>query len=511
MSRLPRDQEITPERLRDCDVLVIKTPTSRYSREEVAAVVDFVRSGGGLLMIGDHTNVFNMGTYLNDVARNFGFTFRHDLLFSNEKSPYEEAYRKPAAPHPIVEHLPPTDFAVSCSVDPGRSWGRAVVLGTGLWSLPSEYHIENYHPFPQHRPEMRYGPFVQLWATRAGRGRVVAFTDSTIFSNFCIFQPGKAELMFGMVEWLNHKSAFRYPGLVLAPIGALLLAAGAWMARRREVAWLTLLGAGLFGWVVGGSVVAAIGLVRMPVPEIERPMTRVVIDRTTSNVPLGKGAYVQDALGFGMFEQWIGRLGYLTMRRSGSEAFSGDALVVLHPSLPASDEFRRQLVDFVARGGRLLVVDSSENTRSTANNLLWPFGLSVIRPERWKGEVSLGKGWPTVPVDLTYEIAGGEPIAWMGEGERVVGARTSFGEGQVTAISFGSVFYDNRMGEAEWMTQPDQSLRERYDVLFAVVRSAVSGDPIGPPPVHAAEVKPPQLRPKRPALSLPKRRPLGRH
>ena len=81
MSQLLQDKPIDDAALEQCDILIIKTPTSRYAPEEVEAVVRFVQQGGSLLMIGDHTNVFNMNTYLNDIARHFGFTFRNDLLF----------------------------------------------------------------------------------------------------------------------------------------------------------------------------------------------------------------------------------------------------------------------------------------------------------------------------------------------------------------------------------------------------------------------------------------------
>ena len=91
------------------------------------------------------------------------------------------------------------DYAGSCSIDPGTSRGRPFFADTGLWNMGPEYHHDNFFPFPQHCPEMRYGPFIQGWTTRYGQGRVTAFTDSTIFSNFCVGQPGKSELMLGMV------------------------------------------------------------------------------------------------------------------------------------------------------------------------------------------------------------------------------------------------------------------------------------------------------------------------
>ena len=192
MSQLLESDPIDDATLARCDVLVIKIPNIRYSKDEVEAIVRFLRAGGGLLLIGDHTNLDRSSAYMNDITRSFGFTFRDDLLFGSESSPFEEHHETPHAPHPAAQHLPWFDFAVSCSIDPGWSQGRPVVVETGLWSMTSDYHMSNYHPYPQHCPEMRYGAFIEAWAVRCGQGRAIAFGDSTIFSNFCLFQPGKS-------------------------------------------------------------------------------------------------------------------------------------------------------------------------------------------------------------------------------------------------------------------------------------------------------------------------------
>ena len=47
----------------DCYVLILKVPTTRYKPEEVAVVRDFVDNGGGLLLIGEHTD-YNGGFVL---------------------------------------------------------------------------------------------------------------------------------------------------------------------------------------------------------------------------------------------------------------------------------------------------------------------------------------------------------------------------------------------------------------------------------------------------------------
>ena len=51
---------------------MVKVPTSRYAPDEIMAIERFVESGGGLMLVGEHTSVFNTGVYINDIARIFG-------------------------------------------------------------------------------------------------------------------------------------------------------------------------------------------------------------------------------------------------------------------------------------------------------------------------------------------------------------------------------------------------------------------------------------------------------
>jgi len=491
MSRLAQSDRISDQSLARCDVLVIKIPTERYTPDEIRAVVRFVRSGGGVLFVGDHTNVFYSTTYLNELTRPFGFVFRHDVLF-RIGSPYVELHEWPAVPHPIVQHLPPTHFAGSCSIDPGRSWGRAAVTGTGLWSAPPDYHAENtFFPQAEYRPVMRYGAFVQLWATGHGKGRVLAFGDSTVFSNFSIFEPGKAEFFVGMLEWLNRRSALddarlRVPLAVLGLVAAVtLLAAGLLMARAAGVAWPGLVGAGVLGWTLASMAVVEVHRASMPRPKPVRPMVRVMVDRTVSEVPLSLGGFTEpDGRSYALFEQWIWRLGYSSQRASGQEAFAGDALVVICPTRSVTREFREGLVEYVAAGGNVLIVDSPDVAGSTANSLLWPFKMGVNHAVSPKGELRLADDWPGLEIQASCEILGGEPFMWVGD--TPVAARADYGKGSVMVIGFGSLLNDNGMGMS-WMRDPDAELLTRFDVLFALVEALVEGRPVAAPPPRRSE------------------------
>lgn len=492
MSRLLEKDKIDEQTLAGCDVLVIKTPTARYSPDEVKAVLQFVEQGGGLLLIGDHTNIDRMGTTMNDIARRMGFIFRDDLLFGFGDSPYDQHYEFPATPHPIVQHLPPMDFAVSCSIDPGYSRGRAAVANTGLWSMGPDYHADNYHPVPQHCPEMRYGAFVQVWAAPYGRGRAVAFTDSTIFSNFCVFQPGKAEMMLGMVEWLNHAAPPVNPRPWLLLLGLVPLALGLWKVRGRPQAWLVLLAAGACGWVVASTAVTAAQRWAMPTPQCVRSQMRVVIDRNISNAPLSEGPDTTgNGAGYGLLEQWIPRLGCYTVREKGAAVFSGNALVVICPERSVSDEFREQITNYVHNGGKLLVIDSPENTSSTANSLLWPFGLSIHHDRAWKGQLSTTTQLPMLDVTQANEVVGGTPVAKLDK--LPVIATAKYGDGAVMAIGCGSLWNDKRMGE-HWMLEPNATVKARYNVLFALLELILEDKPLPGPPAEG---------PKKPAADLP--------
>jgi hypothetical protein len=471
-------------------VLVIKTPTEPYRSDEAAAVARFVARGGGVLMIGDHTNCDRWSTNLNGVARPFGFQFRYDILFP-VGSPYVERIEPPAIPHPVLQDVGPFHFAGTCSIDPGTSLGRAVVLTTGKWSLPPNYHAENYFPQAEYRPDMRYGAFIQLWSTRYGRGRVLAIADSTLFSNFCTFEPGKSELMLGMLEWLDRRSVFDSGPvrllfwLVLGLAAVASLGVAAWLVVGRianpsgkgDVGRILLfVSAGLLGWTVASLAVPAIHRAAMPPPPIVRPLTRVVVDRTASEVPLCLNGFTNESdKGYGLLEQWIPRLGYFPSRRSGREALSGSALLILCPTRPTSDDYRNRLADYVAAGGRLLLIDSPESSGTTANSLLYRFGLVVKVAPGVQGELKSSDSWPAIPVQRTFEIEGGRPILWVGK--TPVASVVTFGKGSVLALGCGSLLNDTGMG-LRYNIAPDAKLLTRFDLLYALLRAGVTGQPL---------------------------------
>ena len=469
MSRLMT--AIDEKTLNNCDVLIVKVPTSRYTSQEISIIQDFVKNGGGLMLIGEHTNVFNSGTYINDIADKFGFRFRYDCLFDIDKT-FEQLYNRPLVPHPIIQYMPSLNFAVSCSIEPETGIGRAAIRSTGLKNLTADYHVSNYYPQVENLAQMRYGAFTQLWTNHYGKGRVAAFTDSTIFSNFATFEPGKTELMLGMIEWLNYENTkFNITALLLVS-GSIIFIIAVALSRKLNSVWLMLITSTLLGWSAASVSAKTIHKYSIPAPKAKRPMINVTIDRTICDSPLPISGFISGQKnGFGIFERWILRLGYFTSRKEGREAISGDLVVFMYPNLSVPDKFREILVDYVTNGGKILILDSPENTGSTANSLLYPFGINIMQTISQSGQLKTPVNWPTTSITSAYQIEGAEPFLRINN--IPIGVSMNFGNGTVTVISFGSKFSDASMGITGDVV-PNIEQRKIFDLEFNIIKKIIS-------------------------------------
>lgn len=468
MSR--QTEPLTEAALAGTDVLVLKVPSIAYSPAEIKLVMDFVERGGGVLLLGEHTSVYGSGPYLNALADKFGFRFRYDCAFGID-SVFDQLYKPPLLPHPIVQHMPPMEFATSCTID-ARATGQTVIQAAGLKNLNANYHVSNFYPQTADQPQMRYGAFVQLLAVRHGEGRVAAFSDSTIFSNFCVFEPGKTDVMLGMLEWLNHRGGVRL-NAPLAIVAFVMLIAAIVLSCQWQGNWLLMLAAGTLGWALSVPLVQAANRAAMPEPRPHSPMVRVGIDRTICDAKLPKNGFIAGrTTDFGQFERSILRLGYFTFRAAGDELADANVIVFLKPNLNISRKFKDQLKRYVAGGGKMLVMSSSENV-PTASKLVHQFGLEFKPPYGpLAGKLTVPDGWPAPTVESSIEVTGGEPFARLNG--RPVGTRIKYNKGEVWAIGFATRFTDNQMGFIADVT-PKGELVPVFEYVFTLLRTIAEG------------------------------------
>lgn len=215
----PEDyNEITPD-----DTLIIKTPTVDFSPAIIKSIQSFVKDGGGLFLIGDHTNLYDMNRRLNEIAAPMGVSFRYDATYdlhstnlTNFDSRYKEIYLSQ-----IGSALDEYKFATSCSIK-SNVLSQKVIVGNSLASEQLDLsHINFFGDLSLSESEM-FGLFEQCTATNYGKGRIVAFADSTTFSSYSVFMHNNPELIVSIINYLGEKNTFNY-ALVLSTLLLLLI------------------------------------------------------------------------------------------------------------------------------------------------------------------------------------------------------------------------------------------------------------------------------------------------
>ncbi len=469
----------TPELLADYDVLIIKTPTAPFAPEEIDAIEAWVRAGGGLFLIGDHTNVFGTSSYLNPLARRFGLRFLYDSTYDLATLRVTLYERPRLLAHPAVLEMPPFLFATSCTLQ-APLLADSVMTGYGLRALPVDYATRVFFPDKEKERDYPFGLFLQSAAVQHGRGRVVAFTDSTVFSNFTMFIPGKPEYFLGVMNWLNH--AGRWPWLDGAlAVAALLAAGGAVLVGQgleRPRAMVSALGGLLLAAAVGPWAGLQVARAGYPLPAPHTDYTRIAFEGEHSRItlPTTPAASSPD-VSFQTFYVWTQRLGYVpALAPTLEEALErGQVLVVIAPARPFDRAEVAAIEEFVAGGGRLLVLaEAQEGSRTAgiANQILAPFGLRLEPRRPATGTVHNAAGEAQGRLQVSGAVGGGEPLLLL-EGQMPVVGLARHGHGLVVAATFSQPFSDREMGSTSVV--PTAQQRFLFEIEFWLLRGLVNG------------------------------------
>lgn len=463
-------ERIDDQLLQDVAVLVLKTPTSPYEDAEVDAIVRFVERGGGLWLVGDHTNVFGMSANLNQVATRFGLRYRYDAVI-DLKTNGRQLYRRPKLfAHPVVRHLPPLHMATSSSMV-GPVTGRRVMVGTTLLSDRLDYSVNSF--FGDFKPDVSesFGSMLQSVAVERGRGRVLGFSDSTIFSNFFMFIRGKPELALGSITWLARANRFPFARPVILVLGgAALLAAG--LALRRSPRWpglATLAASAVASFAVTARALDAWTERFSAFPHPMRPLPHVVFERgrTDWHIPDFSELPEKSPGSFHTFYVWTQRVGYMPVTRLFEDCFDGsEVLVFLNPRIHFEPDEVRELEAWVRAGGRALVMDTPHARHSTANALLSPFGM---RFEGAEVESVLVRDAATKDSVATFghaaPVVGGDPLLTLPEGGAVLSIARA-GLGKVVALHASDCFSDAVLGTTSEV--PDSAELALYRLEFRI-------------------------------------------
>ena len=435
---------------------------------EVAAIDRFVRRGGGLLLVGDHTNLLGMGTHLNALSARYGIRFRYDSVSDGLTGGFVDDFGPRIGRHVGALHVDHLQFMTSCSLQISGD-AESVLAADECRREPHDYAGSSFFGRRGAHPEMEHGRTVLAAIVRVGRGRIAAFTDSTVWSSFAVFSFDREKLAMDLVRLLNREpSPYAMPvrglavaaglaalvfGLKLASRGlalpaVALMLAGSWAGmaaseglHRRIYAWPepnARIDEVTFLWQGGACAFPPVLGTPDSVPLDRSYDTLLVAVQRLGLVPRVAYTYDEDLLGP-----------------------STRAMFVVAPVNPPPPETVARLREFVRAGGSLIVMDDSRiGERGSARVYLDPFDASLT----YHGpEGAEGNARPHVHI-------GGMEAVPVPSGAAFVARKTS-GRGQVVYVWDAADFSRNGLGHC--FARPWKSARARYDVIFALLRDVL--------------------------------------
>lgn len=231
-------------------VLILKCVTRPYSASECDAILQFLAEGHGLLLISEHTDLYDMGANLNPIAEQLGYRYLPTGIqdvYSDTRGTLTKRGEFPAV---IARFLTGNyQWETACSME--KLQGKNTVFELRSW--PSNFaHYENETaPFYLNRIfsddlvlNCQFHRFLVMAGVKYGDGKAILWTDSTPFNNGLIGSGEHAQLFISMVEYVGSKDSFTkafMPFLLLA-LALLSLAVN----RKRPVKILILLALLLF-------------------------------------------------------------------------------------------------------------------------------------------------------------------------------------------------------------------------------------------------------------------------
>ena len=474
-------EELTPALLSQYDILILKNATLPYSPAEIEAIVDFVKKGGGLYLMSEHTNVFGNSTYLNPIAEQFGFSFRYDVLFDIEKK-FEQLYYPPRLlPHPVVQNMPYFCFKVSCTIQPVSTHCEPIMISQGAKALDIYYPSGNFYPQVKDHTYMPFGSFLQMVGVKTGKGRVIGFTDSTTYSNFEAFIAGKPELLLGALNWLNRENRWHWLRLLCLTLATLCGALGVRILipeKKTELFYLCLVVLAVFCLSYALLICQSIAHMTYPLPQPSTPYTKVVFEQEHGDYELPlKGFTKEREKSFEVFYQWVLRVGYYPFTGSTLEEDLKNAaiLIIINPHRRFRSDELAQVDTYLQQGGRLLLMDGASNNDSTANELLAPFGMKIVRENKVTLPSSYSTPWMSrMGYNSAFAIEGGDAILHSVEKIPIL-ATAHRGKGMIAVMTFSQLFANPTMG-GSYRVEPNQTMREIYQLQFDILRGLVQGD-----------------------------------
>jgi len=371
--------------LNEYSVLILKTPAFRYTKDEIKSIIHFVKNGGGLFLIGDHSNLLGMTTFLNQIAHKFNFSFNYDSSNQFSTNLFTEYCSYFPFSHPTVMGLNYFSFLTSCTLNVPLSCERSMIA-FDAFSDTIDYSKPSFFGDIIVKPDNNFGLFILGASKKISKGRITLFTDSTVFSNFCLFVDGHDRYFLNSLNYLNRENIWGYKvNCFLAAIGFLLIFSGCLMSYKNIlnfVFWVPLL---LFIFI-SLSVLFWGGInhfyYKSPNPNVSMIKVAFLDHHTEFYLPPGLGTPILPFdVSFDTFFMTTQRLGLFPFytRHIDDATENAHAIVIINPIENYTDKEKLKLYQYIKNGGKLLVLDTINNRKPHLRCLAEIFDIKVKR------------------------------------------------------------------------------------------------------------------------------------
>lgn len=211
-------------------VFVLKMPTKPLSGEFSTRLEQWVREGGRLLVVADHTDLYDTAQHLNGfLSTRFALRVNSDAVFDPQGMPTVPRTERLAALFGRIDaRAQPLPWQTGASL--AAMPANAVELATfgPSFSEPGDYSRPNRFGSFLPRVSLRFGNHTAVAAFGAGKGAVAIIMDSTPWSNFSIFKEQYKHLFRGVIHALSRPAALHVWGWSAAALGLMTMVLAFW-------------------------------------------------------------------------------------------------------------------------------------------------------------------------------------------------------------------------------------------------------------------------------------------
>lgn len=348
-------------------LIILKTPLQEFSDNFIEKINKWVEMGGRLMIIADHTNLFDTTENLNKLLKTFDLKISSDAVFDkngmpNRPSTGELGYLLGRIDAGIDKYPWQTGTTME-KIKPG-----SVSLSSYGMSFKESADYSRPNRFGKFDPDAKI-PFLNstgIVNSVYGKGTILIVLDSTPWSNFALFRYPYLDIFKTLIETQEHVITLNILGYL--PYVNIILLILLIIFRKNIFIYVSFLS---LGFLIGNSSIIGFHTINK-----ENEMNLYDI-----GVSVGKSAYIEFLpqlvpLGFNNYSRILSSLNKYNHRiqaytfKNYSDLSDFKNIILLEPNsieeLPNRDELYKDL-----RNGRNITILFSENAKTDKEIIKW--------------------------------------------------------------------------------------------------------------------------------------------